>query len=344
MRLWAWKLDARRVLEGHERFVYWVTFSPDGFLIASSDWDNRICLWHALTGERLATLPGIGANEFLNFTTDGNRLIDTGLWDTAAGVRLTAPRLPEDERIFKNSRNPGPKISLSQLAAQGGARFGRHKKVALSHDRTLVVNGFHSGEIQIRERATDRPIRLLGRHDSLVYTVAFSPDDRRLVSGDTGGIIKAWDLVRGEELACLTGHEADVFSLVFSPDGKRIASGSNDGTIILWNADTFEKVAVLRGHTSYVHSVAFSPDGTMLVSGSGDSTVRIWDTVPRAERLHQVRRIEALEADAEVLVSRLCDEFDDPLDVADRLRRDETLDGDLRGAALNVLLRRSCSR
>jgi WD40 repeat protein len=156
--------------------------------------------------------------------------------------------------------------------------------------------------------------------------------------------VKVWDHESGDLLAKLSGHTGDVYTVNFSPDGSRIVSGSNDCTIILWDAKEYDQVFVLRGHSSYVHSVCFSPDGTMLASGSGDGTVRVWDSLSPAERLRRIQKQESLLREAEPLVNQMMEKLGDPLAVADELRGDKTMDDDLRGAALLVLLKRSQSR
>ena len=78
----------------------------------------------------------------------------------------------------------------------------------------------------------------------------------------------------------------------------------------------------------------------MLASVSGDGTVRIWDSVSSAERWREIKRAEALRADLAPLVDCLLEELGDPLDVADRLRDDESLTSSSRKAALRVLLER----
>ena len=199
----------------------------------------------------------------------------------------------------------------------------------------------YEDEILIRNTATGETISRFGKQIGKIHSVAFSLDGRRVVSGDENGKLKVWDLATGTVLSTMTDHTSAVFSIVYSPDGSRIASGSNDGSIILWNAETFENVLILRGHRSYVYCVSFSDDGTMIASASGDGTVRIWDSEQPAERWHQIQRADALRPEAELLVDRLMSRLTDPLDVADEIRGDTTLDDKLRRAALRVLLQRS---
>ncbi len=344
-RVWAWRRDARLVLDGHRSFAYTVVFSPDGRLIASSEWDDKICLWDALTGKRLATLPVAGGRAGLAFNPDGSRLLGSQLWDPATGDRLTDPRSHDDERILKAFAG----ITKDELVwahfVRGGAQFSRwNGPQALSSDRSRFAKAYGSGEIQIRETAATGKTESVARHDAPVLTIAFSPDGKKLALGDIKGVIKVWDLVGKTELATMREHQGEVFSVNFSPDGSRIASGGNDGTVILWDGETFERVAVLRGHGSYVHSVAFSPDGTQIASASGDRTVRVWDTVSRTERFRQIGRAEALRIEVEPMVDDLLRELPTPMDVADRLRAAGHLDDATRGAVLRLLLEKCASR
>jgi WD40 repeat protein len=328
--------------------VYHVVFSPDGSLLASAGYDNRVCIWDGLTNELFSVLPVKDSRIVLFFTTNGNRLIGGAILDPATGIQLTESRIPMDEPLFEAITEkytvkdvkecPYPPRRL-RFAAGGTKICAPGEPFALSWDRSLMADGRKKDVLQIRDRITGKTVKQINRPDNM--SVAFSPDTTKIVTGHENGLVKVWDLESGQELATLKGHTSKVYTVNYNPDASRIASGGNDNNIIIWDTETYEQVAVLRGHTSYVHSVCFSPDGTKLASGSGDGTVRIWDSVPPAERWAQIQRDKALQREAAPLVDRLLAELGDPLDVADRLRADETLDDDFRSAALRVLLVRS---
>ncbi|MHC4942509.1 MAG: protein kinase domain-containing protein [Planctomycetota bacterium] len=345
---WDMNRNACSVLKGHSSYVYHVVFSPDGSLLASAGYDNRVCIWDGLTNELFSVLPVKDSRIVLFFTTNGNRLIGGAILDPATGIQLTESRIPMDGPLFDAITEkysvkdviecPYPPRRL-RFAAGGTKLCAPGEPFALSWDRSLMADGRKKDVLQIRDRITGKTVKQINRPDNM--SVAFSPDTTKIVTGHENGLVKVWDLESGQELAILKGHTSKVYSVNYNPDGDRIASGSNDNNIIIWDAETYEQVAVLRGHTSYVHSVCFSPDGTKLASGSGDGTVRIWDSVPPAERWAQIQRDKALQREAAPLVDRLLAELGDSLDVADRLRADENLSDDFRRAALRVLLERS---
>lgn len=73
-------------LQGHQKQVNHVTFSPDGLLIASSGFDNHTKLWNARDGKFINTLRGhVGPVYQCAFSPD-SRLLVTGSKDTTLKV------------------------------------------------------------------------------------------------------------------------------------------------------------------------------------------------------------------------------------------------------------------
>jgi WD40 repeat protein len=214
--------------------------------------------------------------------------------------------------------------------------------LAYSPDGRRLAATVEGMKVYLWDAQTHQLSAQLAGHTGDVYSVAFSPDGRRLVSASQDRTVRVWDSATGQCQAVLRGHTDEVFAAVFHPDGTRVASAGRDRAVWLWDVAAAEEekfVARLQGHTNYVFSLAFSPDGTTLASGSGDGTVRLWDTEPLARRYQARREVEAVRPEAARLVERLFAELREPAAVVSRLRADGSLNGPLRRAALQEVMR-----
>lgn len=298
-------------LEGHEKELSSVAYSPDGQQIATASWDQTIRLWDASTGDWQATLQGHeGPINAVAFSPDGQQIATASsdqtvrLWDAKTGTPLVILTGYEDIVLGITFNPDGQYIVLAsndgtarvwnihtvkeELVLQG--HESGINSVAFSPDGQRIVTASYDGTAQIWDVHTGKEELVLQGHgenanDDNVLEAVFSPDGQRIATVGVDATMRIWDATTGEELLVIYGHESDVTGVAFSPDGQRIATTSADRTARIWDAETGEAVLVLRGHQDVVLDVAFSPDGQRIVTASKDHTANLWDTEAGKELL-----------------------------------------------------------
>ena len=273
-------------LEGHQRPVRGMTYSPDGSLIASGSDDGTARIWDVKTGEQLGTFTGHRSEVlWVVFSPDGTRLVSAGedktirIWEVKTGKEL----------FTLERHHAGVVIAV------------------FSPDGTRFATGANDESAKIWDTASGQELFNLA-HPGTVYGVAFSPDGKRLATASNAEIVKVWDALSGQELFSFSGHTSSIVSIVFSPDGKRLATASRDGTAKLWDATSGQELFTIYGSGVGICCVAFSPDGTLLFTGGDDGvrvyTLQIEDLVALAQS--RLTRTWTEEECQKYLHSRVC--------------------------------------
>jgi WD40 repeat protein/beta-lactamase regulating signal transducer with metallopeptidase domain len=284
----------------------WVTFSPDGKLLATADFfDGTAKLRDAATGKVVAVFRGhVGTVTCVAFSPNGKTLATASLDRT---IRLwDVPGRDVKEEVK-------PRASFEAHA--GGVLC-----LAFSPDGATLAScgGDKTAKLwdvsKLGAPETPSPRATLQGHKLGVEVVAFSPNGKLVATGSWDKTIKLWDAATGKETATLAGHSVAVLSLAFSPDGKTLASGAGrwqepaaqpqdvalaeklailnylgqpqppaqTGELKLWDVEAAKELASHQAHGDRVFAVAFSRDGKTLATGSWDKTAKLWD-VPAGE-------------------------------------------------------------
>ncbi len=181
-----------------------IIFSLDGKKLVSGDFEGRVQIWDAVTGEELTNLlKGDGIDNVIDLLGDGiDESMDNGIRFVFPINLITALTISADESLL--AAGNFEKIRL----------FGNQKKAHFKEVSNVNCNA-----------------------------LVFSPDETVLVVGLATGGIQLLDITTGDKLATLDGHTAPIVKFLFLSDGKTLVSTGYDGTILVWDWDEALKVS-----------------------------------------------------------------------------------------------------
>lgn len=294
IKLWGSRSPSRLILQGHEKSVQDVVFSPDNQLIATTSHDQTIKIWNR-TGQLLKTLTGHkGSVSSVSFSPNSQLIASSSrdgtvkLWHrngnllkTLTGHRdwvLSVSFSPDGERLASSSRDGSVKLWHRNGSLLKTLKEPLPPKTKLAKFlRTTLLN-----YLDKKSENEAKPAR--------INAVSFSPDGQLLATASDDYTAKLWT-ADGQLIKTLKGHTNWVLDVNFSPDSQLLASASYDNTVKLWNRQG-ELVRTLKGPTDSVAHVRFSPSGKILATTSWDNRLQLWrldDTLIKTLEGHQSR-------------------------------------------------------
>ncbi|KAK9813826.1 hypothetical protein WJX73_000377 [Symbiochloris irregularis] len=270
-------------LQGHDKPLCFLAFSPDDSLLLTCGNDPVVKLWSVVTG-RLHHTYAYHSHQVTSvaWMPDGRRFLSSSLDKTVLMCDTDGNRL----RRYHLQR-----VNDMVLAADG---------------RTLVTV------------ACEHKIRLMRLHESreaytltegpAITSLAVSPDGAYLIAHLVSHTLQLWPLAPVLQRldaapainAVAPDEEVPIAGMPHSPameykvdqgrpgrfiirscfggaDCTFVAGGSEDCRVHIWHRATGDLLAQLEGHSGTVNSVAWNPTNPfMLASASDDHTVRIW--------------------------------------------------------------------
>ncbi len=285
-----------------------VVFSPDGRLLASTDYYSGQCrIWDVASGELLQDLSHPHTGVAAIAIHPGGAMLATGtgtdlpesrayvqFWDLNTAAKIGEPLLHHgrvrslafspDGRFLVTVAGPNYRAQLWDVAQRKplGAGWSARGvlRIAYFPDNQTVLTGGFAGNAARRAalcgEAIGKPVEVA----SDVLSIAVAPDGQtylvgcadqriRLAEASTGNLLRTSDLLPGS-----------VQALAYSPDGRSFLSGTADGVARLWDLDRFQPTVTTPTHPGAIWGVAFAPDRKSIATTAGDQFLRVWELVP----------------------------------------------------------------
>ncbi len=216
-----------RKFEGHTDALYSLALSPDGKLLATGSYDQKIKLWNVEDGSEVRVLKGhIGGVYGLSFRPDGKVLASASadrtikLWDVATGKRLDTFPQPLKEQTAVEFSPDGKTV------AAGGAD-NRLRLWSVSEDATEGSNPLLFTRFA---------------HEGAVLNLAFSVDGKTIVSTAADKTAKVWNAADLSEIRALE-EQPDWSPALVLLGGGQLALGRLDGSLGYYDIKTGQALA-----------------------------------------------------------------------------------------------------
>ena len=287
-------------LDGGQRLVDTVAFSPDGHLLATGALAHGDAhVWSVDTGAEVATLRGHrGLVYSVDFAPNGSEVISAGAdgtvrtWDAVSGAERE-PLLghtgsvrsvefdPTGERAATAGLDGTVRIWTASPPEQRhayGELGGSSAIVAdVSPDGRWVASGHGDGSVAVQDVASGAMVGQLD-YGFEVRDVSFAPVSQRLLIVAGNGDADITESGAASTRPWLRGVNALAYSGAWSPGEDRVAIGSVLGVDVRRPGAETERRLEDQPGTPGITSVEFSPDGRFLAAALFEAGVAVWDT------------------------------------------------------------------
>ena len=166
--------------------------------------------------------------------------------------------------------------------ASQGNRVAPVWSLAFSPSGTRLAFATITGDVWLKDLATERSVLLQRGPVASARSVAFSPDSGTLAVAGGEPRIRLWDVEAEKELASLEVGGEPTTCVAFSTAGERLAVGQagdakEQGAVTIWDWARRRRLATLDGIPGRVTTLTFAPDGAELAAGGSVGLVTLWD-------------------------------------------------------------------
>jgi WD40 repeat protein len=282
IHLWNVKKGLYTKLQGHDKPVTHLVYSPDGKWLASASLsEHTIRLWsvkddnnnnnnYQCCSQIIQHLAGVRVCNLL-FAPNSKHLAVWGDNDST-GIR-----------IINVSSSTGEMEAILGAREEEDGDSQRQRVVAYSPDQTTLASCVE-GEYKVThwkissDYSNDRSEL---PQETSATSIAYTPNGSHFVIGYKNGTLEFWN-VQGPflEVSWEVSKRSYVTNIAFSKDGSILACGTGS-KLKLFRYDqlafvpTLEWIATLQGHSDRIESISFCSDGETIATGA-DKTIRLW--------------------------------------------------------------------
>lgn len=312
---------------GHVAPIMKVVFSPDGNFLASSDNQNRICIWDMTCLTQITSFfySGLADGEIVTaiaFTPDNTKLLagtnsgNMTIWDIGRSARMSDFNFaaPVSTALFRN--NSEAFISAANLV-QYNIFTGKVIDILSDksddiyfdapNNRYIFCNmtgqiGFISSENKITfldKGIQNEKVQKLVVNKSIVSALKISGSTMAIASSFT---VRFYNLADQNKIfsASMPYMDEDITSIGFLPVNNQYLVANTDGKIYVYDMNQKKLIRTLKDHLSEVNSVAVHPSRNIFASSSSDRSIILWDanTFQEVKRFYsRASAIETIELD-----------------------------------------------
>ncbi len=283
--------------------IEYLTFSPDGSLLAAALTNGSIALWQINTSQEPQIIEAHqGMINHVAFSHSGKLVASASndgtvkLWDAATGQSLKTWQNATPTAFFKEAYFV--EFSNDDKQVYFGGKTKKIKRGTIEGQNTdteTVFEGnfditigrisqdgkfmaFANGyAISFLNLQTNEVVRTLEQKiNDYINDLVFSNDGKYLAAWCEKGLILLWDYPQCNFIKTIDAGNKGYSHLTFAADNNQMASGNLGPAFRVWDVKKGTFVETI-GHTTKVNTFAFNPTNpTQLATGSYDRTITLW--------------------------------------------------------------------
>jgi len=292
--------------KGHTRYVSCLDYSPNGKLVATGSYDNKIILWNANNGKQIRTFSmHTDAVKALYFSPDSKHLLSTSLDNRVLVHEVSTGRVVQELTDYNYTLEKarysadGSKIMVAAgrghlflWDAQTGEKIGAYKK---DYSSTIEKQWGSEDGTRFLSIVNSKTMQMVNILDSVntptydieqAFTYVISPNAQYAAIGSYNGTASVYNFKTGKRLHVLEKpcHGCKLL-LAFNSSGKRLVTATKYSDLVVWDVKKGTQIASFKKPEIWLDEVKFSPDGQYVIA-TGDGQSLVWNLKTERQELH----------------------------------------------------------